>query len=209
MKLSALILNGSLKPAKETSNTAEMAKLLTEKLKTHDVSVSMPRLSGWNIKVGIGHNEGKGDEWPALEKEIKKADILVLATPIWWSHHSSLIQRVIERMDNIDEEFLSSGKNPLYNKVAGIIVTGAEDGASRIYSDLLGPLTWFGYTIPPECGLYWTGEVGRSPENPVKVFKTNPTVKKMAEVMARNLAYWGRLLKENPLPDKKSIKEKI
>jgi multimeric flavodoxin WrbA len=50
-------------------------------------------------------------------------DIVVFATPVWWGIQSSLIQRVIERLDEIHDEIMESGKSKLTNKVAGIIVT--------------------------------------------------------------------------------------
>ena len=39
------------------------------------------------------------------------------------------MQRVIERLDALDEEYIASGRSALNNKVAGIVITGSEDGA--------------------------------------------------------------------------------
>ena len=33
--------------------------------------------------------------------KVLASDILIIATPIWWSNQSSLIQRVIERLDEL------------------------------------------------------------------------------------------------------------
>lgn len=40
---------------------------------------------------------GDGDQWP--RQRILAADILVLSTPTWLGHPSSVAQRVMERLD--------------------------------------------------------------------------------------------------------------
>jgi hypothetical protein len=42
---------------------------------------------------------------------------------------SSVYQMVIERLDGTYNEQNEFGQYPLYNKVAGVVVTGNEDGA--------------------------------------------------------------------------------
>jgi multimeric flavodoxin WrbA len=49
------------------------------------------------------------------------ADLVIFATPIWWGGQSSLVQRVIERLDEIHDEIMESGKSRLTIKVAGIV----------------------------------------------------------------------------------------
>ena len=44
---------------------------------------------------------GNGDAWPALRQKVLAADILVLATPTWMGQHSSVAQRVLERLDAV------------------------------------------------------------------------------------------------------------
>ena len=60
------------------------------------------------------------------------ADIIVFATPIWWGNHSSLMQRAIERLDELHNELLDTGKSRLENKVGGIVITGEEDGEQHV-----------------------------------------------------------------------------
>ena len=64
------------------------------------------------------------------------ADIVIFATPVWWGIQSSFIQRVIERLDEVHDEIMDTGKSKLTNKVTGIIVTGDSDGAEHIISNL-------------------------------------------------------------------------
>ena len=51
-------------------------------------------------------------------------DIVILATPVWWGIQSSLIQRVIEHLDELHDEIMEAGKIRLTNKVASIMITG-------------------------------------------------------------------------------------
>lgn len=36
------------------------------------------------------------------------ADIIIFATPVWWGIQSSLIQRIIERLDELNDEQLEA-----------------------------------------------------------------------------------------------------
>src|SRR6185436_871840 len=118
--LRALVLNASLKHSDKRSNTQELAELVLEKMKEHQVSSEIIRLSDKNIPVGLGFKESEDDDWPKITEKIKAADIILFATPVWWGGRSSLMQRVIERLDSLDEEYIASGRNALLNKVAGI-----------------------------------------------------------------------------------------
>ena len=114
--------------------------------------------------MDLGFNEGEGDEWPAIVDKIRKANIVIFATPIWWGGRSSLMQRVIERMDAFDEESIAGGRAELLNKVAGIIITGSEDGAQATMAGIMEVLTFMNFTLPPQCAAYWVGEVGEDPK---------------------------------------------
>ena len=71
------------------------------------------RLSDVKLPVGLGFRESEDDDWPDIVKKIKAADILLFSTPIWWGGRSSLMQRVIERMDALDEEYIASGRSAI------------------------------------------------------------------------------------------------
>lgn len=199
-KLNVLILNASLKHAKEGSNTGELADLVVGKMRDFaDVKSVHIRLSDKDIPVGLGYKETETDEWPSIVEEIKKADIVLFATPIWWSGHSSLMQRVIERFDAFDEDYLLTSESVIYNKVAGIVITGHEDGALATMGTLMKALTWFGFTLPPECGAYWVGEVGFPSDHDAEKRRANESTTTMAARLARNLVYYAQLLKKYPL----------
>ncbi|MDZ4256994.1 MAG: flavodoxin family protein, partial [archaeon] len=105
--------------------------------------------------------------------------------------------------DAFDEERMKEGRSSLYNKVAGIVITGSEDGAQQTMGSLMEVLSWMGFTLPPECAAYWVGEVGQNPANDKKKMLKNAAAKYMAKTLARNMAYYAKLLKVYPLEPRK------
>ena len=202
--LKALVLNASLKHQPEISNTEELAALVLEHLKPRNVDGEIIRLADKKIPVGLGFRESDDDEWPGIVAKIKAANIVLFATPVWWGGRSSLIQRVIERLDALDEEYIAEGRSALYNKVAGIVITGSEDGALSTMGTIMMVLTWMGFTLPPECGAYWVGEVGQPVSEDRQKRLKNDATKHMAANLARNLVFYARLLKQHPLEPKKA-----
>lgn len=199
-----LVLNASLKHRPELSNTEELAQLVVKNMKRYKVRVASEiiRLADKNIPVGLGLREGRGDDWPAITGKIQDADIILLATAIWWGNRSSLMQRILERMDAFDEQYIAGGRSVLYNKVAGIVITGSEDGALSAMGTIMMVLTWFGFTLPPECAAYWVGEVGQPPSKDRKKRLKNEATQHMAMNLARNLLFYSQLLKMHPLVPK-------
>jgi len=198
-ELSVLVLNASLKHGSELSNTEELANLVLENMKEHNITSEIIRLADKNIPVGLGFRESQDDEWPEIVEKLKKADIVIFATPVWWGGRSSLMQRIIERMDALDEEYLQGGRSALLNKVAGIVITGSEDGAQATLGGIMEVLTFMNFTLPPECCAYWVGEVGQPPKDDREKRLINEATKHMAHNLARNLVYYARLLKQHPL----------
>ena len=202
-KLRVLALNASLKHAPEVSNTEEVVREVIAHMGTScEIESEIVRLSDLVLPVGLGFRESDDDDWPAIVDRIKAADVVIFATPIWWGGRSSLMQRVIERLDALDEEYIASGRSALYNKVAGVCITGSEDGALHTLGTIMMVLTWMGFTLPPECACYWVGEVGFPPSEDAAKRRKNAAVPHMAMNMARNLVYYAQLLREHPLmPD--------
>lgn len=196
-----LVLNASLKHAPDVSNTEEVTNLLLEEMQKHgSVAVETVRLADKNIPVGLSFKESDDDEWPSIVAKIQAADIVIFATPIWWGGRSSLMQRVIERMDAFDEEVIAGGRAVLLNKVAGVVITGSEDGAQAVLASIMEVLTFMNFTLPPNCCTYWVGEVGIDPKTDSDRRRANKAVAHMAQSTARNLMYYAQLLKNNPQP---------
>lgn len=200
--IKVLVLNASLKhrdnPA--PSNTEELAQLVLDNMaKLGEIKAEIIRLADYQIDVGLGFEESDTDQWPEIVEKIKASDVVIFATPIWWGQRSSLMQRVIERLDALDEEYLATGRSALLGKVAGVVITGSEDGAQQILGSILEVLTFMNFTIPPQAGCYWVGEVGGDPKKDAEQRRKSKAAKHMAETLAKSLMQFAKLLANNPL----------
>ncbi|MDQ6768676.1 MAG: flavodoxin family protein [Gemmatimonadota bacterium] len=151
-RLKATFLLATLKHKREGgefSHTETLCELVIKQLRLHNVKSEIVRLVEYDIKPGIKSNMGKGDDWPAIQKKVLAADIIVFATPIWWGNQSSLMQRVIERLDELHTELRETGKSRLTNKVGGIVITGEEDGEQHITGNISNFMLSIGVTLPP------------------------------------------------------------
>jgi multimeric flavodoxin WrbA len=199
--IKVLVLNASLKHTGKLSNTGELSSLVLKNIRSEhkEVISETVRLSDLDIPPGVKFRESKTDKWPMIAEKIIDSDIIIFATPIWWGHRSSLLQRVIERMDSFDEQYKDKGRSILLNKIAGVVITGSEDGAQATLASILSVLTFMNFTIPPECCTYWVGEVGKPTKNNRNDRLKNKASKVMAIKMAHNLVFFAKLLKIYPL----------
>src|SRR6266550_3786790 len=202
--LKAIFLLATLKHRRgggEFSHTETLSELVIECLRQYEVRSELIRLVDYDIKPGIKSNMGKGDDWPGIQKKVLAADIIVFATPIWWGNQSSLMQRVIERLDELHNELLETGKSRLTNKVGGIVITGEEDGEQHITGNISNFLLSIGVTLPPQCAVSYQGDYERATKNSLaKRFREENA--DAAKTMARNLAFFARLLRENNIPQR-------
>lgn len=96
--------------------------------------------------------------WPEIRDTIMGCDILVLSTPIWLGHPSSLAQRVLERLDAELGESDDEGRMLTYGKAAAVCVVGNEDGAHHVSAELFQALNDVGFSLAPNAVTYWVGE---------------------------------------------------
>ena len=87
------------------------------------ITVETIKLVNHTILPGTQSNMGAGDAWPAILDTVLGSDILILATPIWWNNQSSLIQRVIERLDALHDKVLAGEQSPLEGKPEATMVS--------------------------------------------------------------------------------------
>jgi multimeric flavodoxin WrbA len=197
--LKVLALNASLKHEPSLSNTGELATLVLDEIRAlAPIIAEMVRLSDETLPVGLGFREAEEDDWPGLVTKIKAADVVLFCTPVWWGGRSSLMQRVIERFDALDEEYSATGRSAIKGKVAGIVITGSEDGALSVMGSIMMVLSWMGFTLPPECAAYWVGEVGQPTPQDRDKRRRNMATLHMAKGLAQNLVYYARLLNATP-----------
>lgn len=146
--MKSLILNCTLKPSSQTSNTEALARVLMQALEKHRVESEILRVLDYNVRPGVSSDEGDGDEWPLIRSKIVASDILVMASPTWLAQMSSVAKRVLERMDAMLSETDDQGRPIAYNHVAGFVVTGNEDGAHHVINEMTGALLDIGVTVP-------------------------------------------------------------
>jgi len=201
--MKALFLSCTLKSSPAPSNTEALAKVLADQLAKEGIESETIRLVDLNIKPGVKSDEGKGDEWPKVRKKIVAADILVIATPTWLGQHSSVCQRAFERMDAMLGETQADGRPIAFDKVAGVVVTGNEDGAHHIVACVSQMLIDIGFTVPGSSWTYWHLGPGPGPDYRDDA-KGHDWSDRTGRNAARNLAALAKALKANPLPQQES-----
>lgn len=199
--LKILFLNCTLKPSPSVSNTDALIHRAQKLYEAAGAATEIVRVADHHVKFGVSSDEGDGDEWPGILAKIKAADILIMATPIWFGVRGSILQMVIERLDGTYEESnKTTGQFPLYGKVAGVIITGNEDGAHNVAAHTLYNLTHLGCTIPPNVDTYWVGPAGPGPSYIEAGGARHLYTNKTTRYMVANTLYMAALLKKNPIP---------
>jgi multimeric flavodoxin WrbA len=197
--MKALILNGTLKPSPEASNTEALARVVMDELAKHEVACELIRLVDHDIKPGVKSDQGDGDAWPKIRAKIAEADILVIATPTWLGQMSSVTKRALERMDAFFSETDDQGRTIAMGKVAGIVITGNEDGAHHIVGTVSQALIDAGFTVPGQAWTYWHLGPGAGPDY-LETPKAHDYSDKVGRNAARNLAWAARALAGSPPP---------
>ena len=199
--LRALALVCSLKPSPAPSSSDLMARQVLEELGKHGVTGSVVRVVDHDVKPGVEVDMGDGDAWPAIREQMMAADILLVATPTWVGHMSSVAQRVLERLDGELSETDDSGRPKLSGKVAVTAVVGNEDGAHKITADLMQGLNDIGFTIPAQGGTYWNDEAMGSRDY-LDLDETPDAVASTTATLAENAAVLARALRTTPYPSR-------
>jgi multimeric flavodoxin WrbA len=201
--MKALIINCTLKPSPQFSNTEALINKAVVQLKQNKIATEVVRFVDYDVKPGVSSNEGRGDEWPKLLKKIKACDIFIIGVPIWMGHLASTAQRIIERLDdtfyNEDLADKKTGQFFTYNKVAGCLITGNEDGAHFCAAQVLWAMQELGFTIPPNVNAYWVGLAGGSDDYVEAGGEQNYYTNFSLRYMIANLSWFAKLLKANPI----------
>lgn len=210
MDLKALFLNCTLKKSPETSNTRAFINKSISIFKELNVETEVIRVIDYNIKFGTLSNMGEGDQWPAILNKIKQADIFILATPVWRGDRSSVAKVVSERMDGLFSDDKNKKDQYLtYNKVAGVLVDGNEDGAKKAISSILFDLTEHGFSLAVNPFSYYVGEAGPGPSYIEAKGDQHEFTNNMLLIMAQNMVHLAQLLKKNSYDIKLSeVREK-
>jgi multimeric flavodoxin WrbA len=146
--------------------------------------------------------EGEDAPWRSLYEKIKESDLLILGTPVTMGMCSSVAHIVLEKLNSraFDADQMINNQFACYGKVAGVLITGTEDGAHKTAAETLYSLSRLGFTVPPNSAAYWTGPAGcgipYGEADGERHFHTN----KLLRFMARNCCFFAKLLANNTIP---------
>lgn len=197
--LRAVALVCTLSPSPAPSSSQLLAEQTMAALAEHGVTGRTIRIADHDVRPGVKTDMGEGDAWPGIRDMIMGADIMVLATPIWLGHPSSIAQRVLERLDAEISETDDEGRMLTYGKVAAVCVVGNEDGAHKVSADLFQGLNDVGFSLAPNAVTYWVGEAMQGTDYQ-DLDKTPEATAGTTRVLAANAANLARRLKDGPYP---------
>ncbi|MEM1186061.1 MAG: hypothetical protein AAGI53_13810 [Planctomycetota bacterium] len=135
------------------------------------------------------------DEWDTVLSRIIDSDIIVLGGRASVGHPDDLCLRLLDRLEAapLDED---TKQPPLYGKVACLVLAGPEADCRAVYSSKVIRLTHLGATIPPDSSLLADSEGERH----VGLSSIERDAQTAAMFAAHNLAWFCRLLRDNPVP---------
>ncbi|WP_329448250.1 NAD(P)H-dependent oxidoreductase (plasmid) [Streptomyces sp. NBC_01426] len=195
--LRAVALVCTLSPSPKPSSSQLLAEQTMSALAEHGVTGKTIRIADHDVKPGVETDMGDGDAWPEIRQAVLAADILILSTPIWLGHASSIAQRVLERLDAEISETDDEGSMLTYGKVAAVCVVGNEDGVHKVSADLFQGLNDVGFSLAPNAVTYWVGEAMQGTDYQ-DLDKTPEETAGTTKTLAANTAHLARQLKVAP-----------
>jgi multimeric flavodoxin WrbA len=201
--LRALFVNCTLKRSPERSNTQSLIDNSVAIMRANGVTVDELRAVDHEIAPGVQPDMTEHgftrDDWPAIQRRVFAADILVVGTPIWLGDKTSVATRLIERLYGYSGQLNEQGQWIYYGRVGGVMVTGNEDGIKHVAMNVLYSLQHLGYVIPPQADCGWIGEAGPGPSyaDPGSGGLENEFTQRNTTFMTWNLMHLAAMLKRN------------
>jgi multimeric flavodoxin WrbA len=107
---------------------------------------------------------GGFDEMPVIYDNLAWCDTFIFSTSTRWGSQSALAQKVIERMNTLENRAVSYGEPyPLLGKRLGIVVTGLHWHTGKVSEHLLETLRWFGFATQPDKSNILAWQRSRDP----------------------------------------------
>ena len=200
--LSALFLNCTLKRSPELSHTEGLVRISRAIMEKNGISVEELRPVDYDIAYGVWpdmkEHGWEKDDWPEIYEKVKRADILVISSPIWLGEKSSICTKVIERLYSTSSDLNEAGQYAYYGRVGGCLITGNEDGVKHCSMNILYSLQHLGYAIPPQADAGWIGEAGPGPSymDPGSGGPENDFTNRNTTFMTWNLMHLARLIND-------------
>ncbi len=200
--LKALFINCTLKKSGTLSHTSGLIEISKAIMEKNNVQVDVIRAVDYDIAYGVyadmKEHGWKKDDWPEIYEKVKRADILVLGTPIWLGEKSSVCTKVIERLYGQSGILNEQGQYAFYGRIGGCLITGNEDGIKHCGMGILYALQHLGYVIPPQADAGWIGEAGPGPSylDPDSGGPENDFTNRNTTFMTWNLLHLARMIKD-------------
>ena len=159
----ALILNCTLKLSPAASNTEALARVLSDALEERGATCEMIRAVDLALLPGVSSDEGEGDEWPEVHAKLLSSETSCSprrpgsASPRASSSASS------SAWTRCSLRPPATGRPVAFDRVAGFVVTGNEDGAHHVIAELAQAVNDIGYTVPAQAWTYWNKGPGPGP----------------------------------------------
>ena len=192
--MKALILLATLKK-RGKSNTETLTEFLGEYLTKQNIEFEIVKLCDHHIVPGTYTHMDVKDDWPAIYQKILDSKIILFATPLWWNSHSSELQRIIERLDEVYDMMLAGKESPLDGKIGGVIITGDSDGVEHVTGNIANFFCSIGICTPPytSLGVIWDGHAKDAKKTKAQLLKYyHREYAKDAQSMAESLAKFGK-----------------
>lgn len=197
--LRAVGLNCTLKASPAPSSTDVLLSSVLDELEGHGVATHRLRVVDHDVRPGVTSDEGDGDAWPGIRAQVLAADLLIMATPIWLGHPSSVAQRVLERMDAFLGEEDDRGRRVSLDRVAMVAVVGNEDGAHHVGAQLFQGLDDVGFSLAAGAMTYWVGEAMQGTDLQ-DLDEIPEVVQATTSTMVAQAVHLARLLRRHPYP---------
>jgi len=221
------LLQQALNKAKALGATVELIKLKDYKIMPCKGCYSTTNTQCHFLCSCYPEGKFGDDMTNKLYQKVLDADGIIFATPVHNFKVSSLMALFLDRLISMDGSLSPADKDDPKNKelnikhtkfieltaddkifgsgylrrftgkVAGIIVTNHEAGASLTISSLYMTLNHYGMTFPPFSNMYATAGVLESTYTDTKKIE-NEEYKKMAEEIAYNVFTTIKMQKSNP-----------
>ena len=112
----------------------------------------------WAHKLSHENPEEYGgkDQMNLIYDALEWCDLVIWGTSVRWGSHSALMQKIIERMNTLENRVtIYNENNFLEGKKCGVVVTGHHYEAPKVAEHLLTQFSWFGLDSRPGQLLTW------------------------------------------------------
>lgn len=130
------------------------------------------------------------------------ADVILVATPIRWGQPSALYQKMVERMNCVQNQVTIKNRVLLENKVASFLITGGQDNVQAVAGQMLTFFSEIGCHFPqfPFIAHSRGWDAEDMERNMAAVAKSEALHAAARELVERAVAMAGKLLAAEEAP---------